>query len=269
MLGLGHLWILRSKNNQALHDLFTKTYIIRKNEPIEQESKKIIGLLIICLFLGNLNASFARLFIKSYQVPTSAMEDTILTGDFIVVDNLAYGMNTSLWIGIPYTDIGFFISMEAINEFKPPKQNDIVVFHYPLDPALHYIKRCIASGGQKLEIKDKQIYVDEILLPDPKTVKYLDPHIMKRAEGKYSFPTINRNEFGSRDNFGPIIISDSCFFMIGDSRDNSSDSRQWGVVPQENILGKAGIIYMSFDQHVSWLDIGNKIRWSRLGQILE
>jgi signal peptidase I len=157
-------------------------------------------------------------------------------------------MRTPDWIGIPYTDLGFSIPWVRIPGFKKPQQNDVVIFKYPLDQNLDYIKRCIAIGGQTVEIRDKLAYVDETRFPDAPNTKFADRNlVIGRNQGRFNFPTFDNNRYGSRDNFGPLQIPENKYFMMGDNRDRSSDSRVWGFVDFDHIVGEALIIYLSWD----------------------
>ena len=126
----------------------------------------------------------------------------------------------------------------------------------------------MAKGDQILEIKDKEVYVDNVQFPHTPGLNFLDPRVMKKTEGRYVFPTFNRNKYGSRDNFGPIKIPKNNYFMMGDNRDNSSDGRQWGFVPHENVVGKASIIYFSWNGNKPWSRFFEKIRIGRMGDII-
>ena len=221
------------------------------------------------LFVALIAALIIRQFIiGSYHVPTSSMEKTILVGDFLLVNKFVYGMRTPDWLGIPYTDMGFFVPWFRFPAFEDPEPGDVVVFRYPLDKTLDYIKRCVAKGNQILEIKDKEVYVDNVQFPHTPGLNFVDPRIMKKTEGRYIFPTFNRNKYGSRDNFGPIKIPKNKYFMMGDNRDNSSDGRQWGFVPHENVVGKASILYFSWDGNKPWSRFFEKIRIGRMGNII-
>ena len=212
--------------------------------------------------------------IAAYKIPTSSMEDTLLVGDFLLVNKFYYGAQTPNWIGIPFTEIGFNIPWFRFPRIAAPKQDDIVVFRYPWDPKLgrypedphlEYIKRCIATGGQTLEIIDKDVFVDGKPFPKPPKMKHLDPYILGRYDRGY--PTF-RDNLGSRDNFGPLTVPPNHYFMMGDNRDNSSDSRDWGFVPPENIVGKPLIIYLSWNSHIPTYRLFHKIRWSRLAMVI-
>lgn len=225
------------------------------------------------LFVALIAALIIRQFIvQAYRIPTSSMEDTLLIGDFLLVNKFNYGMRTPDWIGIPYTDIGFDVPWVRIPGFKKPQQNDVVIFRYPLDPSLDYIKRCIATGEQTVEVVDKQVFVDGKTFPNPPNSKFMDRNvIMGKHEGRYTFPTFDNNKYGSRDNFGPLQVPKDHYFMMGDNRDRSSDSRAWGFVPFDNVVGEALIIYLSWEGDFSPSDLFlfyKKIRFDRIADII-
>jgi signal peptidase I len=225
------------------------------------------------LFIALIAALIIRQFIvQAYRIPTSSMEDSLLIGDFLLVNKFNYGMRTPDWIGIPYTEIGFDIPWVRIPGFKTPQQNDVVIFRYPLDQNLDYIKRCIAIGGQTLEVVDKKVYVDGKEFPSPPNMKFMDRNtIIKKNEGRYTFPTFENNKYGSRDNFGPLKIPENNFFMMGDNRDRSSDSRVWGFVNYSHIVGEALIIYFSWQGDFNFSDLFlfyKKIRFERIANVI-
>ena len=225
------------------------------------------------LFVALIAALIIRQFIvQAYRIPTSSMEDTLLIGDFLLVNKFNYGMRTPDWIGIPYTDLGFSVPWVRIPGFKEPHQIDVVIFRYPLDTSADYIKRCIAVGGQTVEIVDKQVYVDGIEFPRPPDMKFMDRNIViGKNEGRYTFQTLDNNKYGSRDNFGPLRIPENNFFMMGDNRDRSSDSRVWGFVHFDHVVGEALIIYLSWKGDFSFADLFlffKKIRFERIANII-
>ncbi len=223
------------------------------------------------LFIAFIAALIIRQFIvQAYRIPTGSMEDTLLTGDFLLVNKYVYGMRTPDWLGIPFTNLGFPVPWVRIPGFKTPRQNDVVIFRYPIDPDIDYIKRCVASGGQTLEIVDKQVFVDSIRFPDAPKSKFIDSRIFKRND-LLNFRTFQNNRYGSRDNFGPLKVPENQFFMMGDNRDNSLDSRAWGFVPNDHIVGEGLIIYLSWDSDLAWSDlftIFKKIRFERIGNVI-
>jgi signal peptidase I len=224
------------------------------------------------LFVALIAALIIRQFVvQAYRIPTSSMENTLLVGDFLLVNKYVYGMRTPDWIGIPYTNLGLSIPWARIPGFKTPQQDDVVIFRYPLDQNLDYIKRCIATGGQTIEIINKEVFVDNVRFENPPNSKFLDRNILGQKEGRYIFPTFKNNKFGSRDNFGPIEIPENSFFMMGDNRDRSSDSRAWGFVDYDHIVGEALIIYLSWEGNFSLSDLFiffNKIRFDRIADVI-
>jgi signal peptidase I len=189
------------------------------------------------------------------------MEDTLLVGDFLLVNKFIYGAKSPEWIGIPLTQgktwtipTGFEIPKAfqfRLPGIASPKPNDIVVFKYPLNPQLDYIKRCIAIGGQTVEIRGHDVYVNGGLFPAAPKLKFRDSDF-----------SLNRDHFNSR------TVDPGNYFVMGDNRDNSSDSREWGFVPEDNIVGKPLIIYLSLDEQHSNSLIFDKVRWDRLGTVV-
>jgi signal peptidase I len=158
--------------------------------------------------------------VEAYKIPSGSMEDTLLVGDFLLANKFIYGAKVPL---LP-------VHLPA---FREPKSGDIVIFKYPRDPNVNYIKRCVAVEGQTVEIRDKILYVDGKKFPDPIWAKYTD--------NNPNSPTRD-----IRDNFGPYTVPKGHLFMMGDNRDNSADSRYWGPLPRELVLGKAMIIHWSW-----------------------
>ena len=158
--------------------------------------------------------------VEAYKIPSGSMEDTLLIGDFLLANKFIYGAKIPL---LP-------IHLPALRE---PKPGDIVIFKYPRDPKVNYIKRCVAIEGQTVEIKNKVLYVDGKRFSDPPLAKYTDASTRSPRRD-------------SRDNFGPYKVPKGHLFMMGDNRDNSADSRYWGPLPRELVLGKAMIIHWSW-----------------------
>jgi signal peptidase I len=248
LLGLGYLLIGITQKKQSFHDLLAGTYVVRVSDSKEREPvfilTFILGLLLTQFLLGNL----MRTYIASYRIPTTQMENTLLVGDYILVDK-----------GGPYN--------------YSPVPGDLVVFRYPwnpdlnrypVDPNYKQINRCVAIEGQTVEIVDKLLYIDGIPFTESENLKHIDPNIMDRYN--HSFPIFNP-DLGSRDNFGPVTVPPNHYFMLGDNRDNSSDSRDFGFVPKENIVGKGGIVYLSFNRTNPY--VLRKIRWDRIGKIIK
>ena len=164
--------------------------------------------------------------VQAFYIPSSSMEDTLLVGDYLLANKFIYGVP----VDVPLTSISLF----RLPAFKEPQPGDIVIFRSPQDEGRDLIKRCVAVGGQQVEIVNKELYVDGQRQQDPPLAKYTERRSLPAARG-------------SRDNFGPYIVPKDHFFMMGDNRDNSHDSRFFRAVPKRLIKGKAMIIYWSWE----------------------
>lgn len=208
--------------------------------------------------------------VEAYKIPSSSMERTLLVGDFLLANKFIYGMR----LPIPFTDI----RLPAIED---PEPGDIIIFKYPEDQRQNYIKRCIATEGQKIKIINKQVYVDGEPVPLPAHGQFIDNRIL---------PFKNSGDhwgIGIRDNMPEIEVPSGYLFVMGDNRDNSADSRFWGFLDRRLVVGKAMII------HWSWADDPNapvvrrsdplsyvksvayniyhfpeRVRWRRLGALI-
>lgn len=154
--------------------------------------------------------------VQAFKIPSGSMEPTLMVGDHILVNKFIYGVK------LPFVN-------KTIIPFKEPKRQDIVVFIFPRDKSKDFIKRVIALPGEKVEIRDNKIYIDDKLYPDPYG------HY-ENSKGTYVF----------RGKFGPVKVPEGHVFVLGDNRDHSYDSRYWGFVPIEYLRGKAMIVYWSW-----------------------
>lgn len=146
------------------------------------------------------------------RIPTGSMQDTVLPGDHVLINKMAYN------VSMPITN-------HVLINLNKPKRGDIVVFRYPENPSTMYMHRVIALPGDKVEVKGKELYINDKLIPEP------------YAKFDTTLPFA--------ENYGPKVIPDNQFFVMGDNRNNSADSRHWGFVPLENLIGKARGIYLS------------------------
>ena len=182
-------------------------------------------------------AILLRLFVVSaYRISSASMEDSLYEGDYIFVNKLAYEFD------------------------KCPQVGDVIVFQYPNNPEKDFIKRIVALPGQMVQVADKVVYVDGEVAMIPANSKNVDKRIIP---GDLSF----------RDNFGPYEVPVGEYFVMGDNRDDSRDSRFWGAVPEENIRGKALFIYWSWEpdpEAPGWglYNTPSHVRWSRVGMPL-
>ena len=141
---------------------------------------------------------------------------------------------------------------------------DIVVFKYPLDKSMNYIKRCIAGPGQTVEIKNRQVYVDGVAMENPPESQFTSPAPIRAGLGERGIFSPQGMAW-NHDNYGPITVPEGNYFMMGDNRDNSADSRYWGFMPEEDIVGKALIIYFSWDKNQGLSRFYKSIRFDRIG----
>ncbi len=181
-------------------------------------------------------ALFIRTFIvQAFKIPSGSMEDTLLVGDHLLVNKFIYG------IKIPFIN-------KNIIDITDPKRGDIVVFRYPEDKNKDFIKRVIGVGGDKIEVKKKQVYVNDEPINEP---------YAEFKAGETSFFGFQKGR-----NFGPFDVPEGHVFVMGDNRDNSHDSRFWGTVDVSEIKGKAFILYWSWDR------VNSSVRFGRLGNLI-
>jgi signal peptidase I len=171
-------------------------------------------------------ALFVRTFVvQAFKIPTGSMENNLLIGDHLIVNKFIFG-----------PDGGFD---RAVLPMRDMRRGDIVVFKYPEDPERDFIKRVIGLPGETLEVKDKRVYINGKRLEEP-FVHYLEP---PRAASEYHEVT----SFDLRERYGPVKIPADKYFVMGDNRDNSQDSRYWGFLPREYVKGRALMIYWSYE----------------------
>ncbi len=191
---------------------------------------------IEAILLAILIAFFIRTFvIQAYKIPSGSMKPTLLIGDHILVSKSIYG------IKLPFI-------RSTVIPIGEPKRGDIVVFIYPEDRSKDFIKRLIGVPGDTIEVRNKKILLNGLPFDD--------------VHGVHSDSIIIPGSVQPRDNFGPVRVPEGSIFVMGDNRDESYDSRFWGFVNMKDVLGKALIIYWSWNQE----EYG--VRWSRIGTVL-
>jgi signal peptidase I len=315
---------------------------------------KAIGIIVTVALLIKVTV------LEAYIVPTGSMENTIMTGDFLIGSRFVYGMRTPDWIGIPYTDKGFFIPYIKFPAFKTPKKGDVLIFKYPRDKYVKYVKRCVAGPGDTLFVDAKKVFIngEEVLLSENgkfvqpilpegyrqteiflhsennRNKDYFGPIVipkkgdviqinentdwrfllplmimeghsatLKISEKVYSFTLQDPNELYRRKDdkvvfnqyfpngnlltpwsrsikdahFQYLIIdgkpisewndytlTQNYYWAMGDNRDDSLDSRYWGFIGENYILGEAVFIYFSLDIFNTWFP-----RFERMGTIIQ
>ena len=284
------------------------------------------------------------LVVQAFRIPTGSMKDTLLVGDFLLVNKFIYGVRTPDHIPLVNVKVPYF----RLPALKEPKPGNIIVFKYPLDTKLDYIKRCIAVGGQTVEVRKGYVYVDGKPEGESEFVKrvydsaegvYVLHYKITKDNGKSYVIRVQENtnyissnfgpiqagnghtveirlgqvfvdgKPGSKaelldktflegkekyrlrfslayeaenpiladfyqeaqripENYGPVTVPEGHLFAMGDNRNNSSDSRYWGFLPRENIVGQALIIYWSWNNQVPLYKIFKKVRWVRIGDLI-
>jgi signal peptidase I len=176
--------------------------------------------------------------VEAFQIPSGSMIPTLEIGDHIFVSKFSYG------IGIPFTNKKLF-------QFSQPKRGDVIVFKYPLDPDIDYIKRVVALPGERIEVRKNEVFIDgrpipRVLVEDEPCVQDESPRPcelwLETLDSK-----VHRaiQDHGMPRDWGGVVVPQGHVFVMGDNRDNSNDSRSWGTVPQELIKGKALIVWWS------------------------
>jgi signal peptidase I len=209
--------------------------------------------IIIAIVLALVIRTFV---VQAFKIPSGSMEDTLLIGDHILVNKLSYG------IQLPFLDV----STRVFGLMGDPERGDIIVFPFPRDPSRDFIKRVVGLPGDRIEVRQHRVYINGESLKEP-YVK-LDERAAMHAS-RYSHG-------------GPDVVPPGKLFVMGDNRDNSADSRDWGFLDSAQVKGRAFIIYWSWDSSESkffWIGhipvpnpkavLLDGIRWSRIGKLLQ
>ena len=199
--------------------------------------------------------------IEAFKIASGSMEHTLFEGDFLLVNKLVYGA------GIP----GLGAKLPA---FHSPRHGDVIVFVYPLDPTRNYVKRIAGVPGDTVEMRAGQLIRNGKRVVE-RYVQHL-PAGPDQGDTDFRWQTaylVGRSPLAdyhpSRDNWGPLVVPAGNYFVLGDNRDNSSDSRYWGFVPDSLVRGQPMMVYYSYApdsaSHLDWL---THVRWKRFGEIV-
>jgi signal peptidase I len=276
-------------------------------ESVLSWTKTILSSLLIVMVVNGL-------LIASFVVPTGSMENEVMAGDFLFVNKFIYGGSTPQTI--PFLDTPLpYVRFPGLRD---PRKGDVIVFIFPgyrdqvkADEFQYYLKRCVATAGDTLEVRNKKVFINGAEQPLPRNVRFDSSRGMDPSDHMRTFPD---GAGFTRDNWGPIRIpkegdliplNDSTFYMwrifimreghqvekngqivtvdgkaataykvgrdycfgMGDNRDNSLDSRYWGFVPVENVVGTPLFVYWSWDPNIPVSALGDKlgsVRWSRI-----
>ena len=283
----------------------------REETPFEALAS-ICSVLVVGLFILTFLA-------QNYVIPSGSMENTLLVGDFLLVNKFIYGSKSPQYL--PFTDVS--IPYFQLPPLKYPHRGDVIVFEWPGDrdeikppEPVNYIKRCVGTPGDTVQVINRVVYVNGKLVPYPAGIKFDTYTVLPKG---YPNPQIfpAGSDF-NEDNYGPVVVpkkgdvihlsasnylkwkifiereGHSCdlrgstvyvddkptpdysvqhnyYFMMGDNRENSLDSRFWGFVPFQNIVGEAMIVYWSWNPDIPMYDVFSKIgsvKWGRIGMLI-
>lgn len=214
--------------NQKTENKTVKSETAPKKSKLRENIEAIIIAVILALFIRTF-------IIQAFKIPSGSMIPTLQIGDHILVNKFIYGVR------VPFLNY-------TVIPVEEPKRGDIIVFEYPVETDKDFIKRVVGIPGDVVQVKNKKVFVNnEPLNHDPGV--YSDPHVIP-------------GQINPRDNFGPVTVPKGKYFVMGDNRDNSYDSRFWGFVDESDVLGKALIIYWSWDNE------DFNVRWKRVGSLI-
>jgi len=186
---------------------------------------------------------------EPFRIPTPSLEPTLLTGDFILVNKFHYGLR------LP-------VMHKKLSEGSDLKRGDIIVFRWPPNPSIDFIKRVIGLPGDHISYINKELYVNqqkieqELLTDQPADLG----EVIEKRENLFGVQhNIYQDSMRASYDYHDIVVPEGMYFVMGDNRDDSADSRYWGFVPETNIIGKAVLVWMSWDNN-HW-----RIRWNRMG----
>jgi len=246
---------------------------------VKSTAREYFESLVITVILALFGTTF---IIQAFKIPTPSMENNLLVGDHLLVNKFAFGSQGSI--------------VDSVLPFKTVGRGDIIVFRYPKDLTKHYVKRVVGLPGDRLKIVDKQVFLNGEPLEESYKMHtsapgaYADPFrdfFPPRPHPGRRYGGVDQNPYWYEDYVvdDQIVVPEGHYFAMGDNRDNSSDSRYWGFVPRQEVVGKALVIYWSYetdsdeylrtaagDRIQQIVDLGSnffsKTRWSRTFKII-
>src|SRR5581483_4410781 len=188
--------------------------------------------LVIAIILALAIRTFV---VQAFKIPSGSMIPTLDIGDHILVNKFIYGVR------LPFTDT-------VLIPLKTPARGDIIVFRFPKDESKDFIKRVVGVPGDTIEVKNKELYLNGQKQDEPYTIHGDNSPLQQAIQ--------------DRDNFGPVSVPQNAYFVMGDNRDHSLDSRCWGFVDFSKVKSQAFLIYWSWDKDAKW------VRWNRIGKLI-
>lgn len=308
----------KSETTPGKNSNVSKNTGMKKEKEKVSKSREFINALV---FAGVVAFIIKILLFEAFRIPTGSMEKTLLVGDFLLVTKFTYGATSPR--NVPFTDIR--LPYFKLPGFKDPQKGDIIVFDFPGDrddleskEVVNYIKRCVGTPGDSIQIIDKKLYVNGQIFPNPPGAQFDN---IKRPQSFVNPRMFPKGSNWNEDWYGPIrvpkkgdkllidtsnyegwkmfvmkeghsirmtgdntvLVDDVALpgneytverdylFMMGDNRNNSLDSRFWGFMPVENVVGEALLIYWSWDPSISFFnffDLIGSTRWERIGNMI-
>lgn len=244
-----------SKFNKPSDDsLGEESRVSAQSKEVEISKKSVIREYAEALVIAVVLALTIRVFfVQAFKIPSGSMIPTLLIGDHILVSKLAYGFQLpkDCEFQVSFPPVTCY-SSTMLTRFDSPQRGDIIVFRYPEDENKDFIKRVVGIPGDTVAVKNKKVLVNGEVLEDKEFTQRVDPGII---DGRIN----------PRDNFGPVTVPPDSYFVMGDNRDQSLDSRFWGFVKMDKIKGRAFLVYWSWNGHGTWT---NWIRWERIGKLI-
>ena len=213
-------------------------------------------------------------FVEAFKIPTGSMEGTLLVGDFLLVNKLVYGAD------LPLTG-------KKLPGIRQPRRGDVIVFQWPVDPSKNFVKRIVGMPGDTIAMRDGRLLLNGVAQTERYVVHsdpgdepaeeefawqraYLSPKSAAAAGLVMADSAVTADYHPSRNNWGPIVVPRSSYFVLGDNRDNSLDSRYWGFVADSLVRGQPIVVYYSYNpdsaRRLDWL---TRVRWKRFGELIQ
>ena len=230
---------MAAKKNDSAKKAATPEAATARKSTVREYFETIVVAVILALF--------ARTWaVQAFKIPTGSMENNLLIGDHLLVNKFLFAP-----LAGPLD--------RAVAPMRAVRRGDVVVFKYPEDPERDFIKRVVGLPGETLELRNKAVHINGRKIDEP-YVHFLRPPSSEGAEVA---------SYDVRENYGPVTIPERHYFVMGDNRDNSQDSRYWGFLPADYIKGRAAIIYWSYDSAGSTGGHAlSRTRWNRLLQLI-
>src|SRR6476620_1698864 len=201
--------------------------------------------------------------VEAFKIPSGSMENTLQIGDFLLVNKLVYGAE------VPFTH-------KRLPRLREPQRGDVIVFEYPEDLTKNFVKRLVGVPGDTVQMRDGQLirngevvhetYVEHTepdMDPAPEDFRWQRDYVVRSANAATGYHP-------SRNNWGPLVVPKGNYFVLGDNRDNSLDSRYWGFVADSLVRGQPLVVYYSYDRDgavkLDWL---TRVRWKRFGEMIQ